>query len=299
MSFLHHCPVLLSACLVSYPRGNEGHGSSDFRSLSQVFCSEIKQARVICLDFHCCVIAPVSRLCFIILLSQSCFRTSCPTSLFPTHVFAACQDFFFFFLPLSPTPPFPFLWFLGCFYMKPQPNPSWGFIIHSAASALFPGKLQLVFSLNILSKYLIAPTSQLHTWRKPLNFSLSLHCPVVCQDNLKKNGCMKWTLCTIGTQTGLCSLAEANGLNCSFIFLHSVVKRVFQRAIHSKWFRSRWNIFLKVLISLQLPLFPAFWDLKIQCSVQTLAPLFNVFLDIMSCTLNSDVSSDKVLPILN
>lgn len=94
-----------------------------------------------------------------------------------------------FSLPLSPTTPFPFLWFLSslsCFYRKPQPNPSRGFIIHSAISALFPGKLGLVFSLSILSKYLIA--SQLQIWRKPLNFSLSLHCPVACQNNLKK----KW-----------------------------------------------------------------------------------------------------------
>lgn len=74
-SFLHHCPV-------PQPREKQWHTSPGFRSLSGVFCWELTQTRVFCLDFCCCVVAPISRLCFIILFSQSCFITSCPTASF-------------------------------------------------------------------------------------------------------------------------------------------------------------------------------------------------------------------------
>lgn len=181
MSFLHPSPVLLSACLVSHPRGivrlhilawSVLLGANTHQSLLLGFpllCD--------CSNLQVMLYNPVIPELLQGILSHKSLSNS-----------RFCS-FSSFSLPLSPTTPFPFLWFLSslsCFYRKPQPNPSRGFIIHSAISALFPGKLGLVFSLSILSKYLIA--SQLQIWRKPLNFSLSLHCPVACQNNLKK----KW-----------------------------------------------------------------------------------------------------------
>lgn len=174
------------------------------------------------------MIAPTSRLCFIILLPQSCFITPCPISLLPTHVLAACQAFLCHFLPRHL---FPFCDFLSELLLHVTTTQSFpGFIIHSAASALFPVKSELVFSLciSILSKHLIAPnafSSQLHTWGKPLSFRLSLHCLAACQDGLEKKRYIKLTLCIVGTQTGLCSLAEANGVSWSFNFPQLVVKR--------------------------------------------------------------------------
>lgn len=105
LSFLHHCPVL--PCVTPQ---REVLVTQIFRSLSEVFCWELTQTRAFCLDFHCCVIAPVSRLCFIMLLSQSCFITSCPTSSFQL-VFAACHVFLCHF-PLKHLFPFCDFWAL-------------------------------------------------------------------------------------------------------------------------------------------------------------------------------------------